>query len=60
MQCSAHGIAYPATLELIGDSGGADEVVVHWLQPQRVVSPGQSMVFYDSADRLVLGGGIAL
>lgn len=60
VQCSAHGDAHPATIELIGDSGGADEVVVHWLQPQRVVSPGQSMVIYDSADRLVLGGGIAL
>ena len=30
-----------------------------WDAPQRRVAPGQSVVFYDAADRLVLGGGIA-
>ena len=28
-------------------------------EPQRRVAPGQSVVFYDPADRFVLGGGIA-
>ena len=28
-------------------------------QPQRRVAPGQSVVFYDVADRCVLGGGLA-
>jgi len=54
VQCSAHGTAHPSTLEIRGD-----EVVVHWASPQRVVSPGQSMVFYDATDERVLGGGIA-
>ena len=33
-------------------------VVVDWERPQRRVAPGQSLVFYDRADRYVLGGGI--
>ena len=54
VQCSAHGSAHPAT---IADSDGI--VDVSWCDPQRRVAPGQSVVFYDVADRIVLGGGIA-
>jgi tRNA-uridine 2-sulfurtransferase len=50
VQCSAHGRAVPAWLE-------AD--TVRWASPQRRVAPGQSVVFFDSGDRYVLGGGIA-
>jgi tRNA-specific 2-thiouridylase len=32
---------------------------LRWRQPQRRVAPGQSIVMYDSDDRVVLGGGIA-
>ena len=56
VQCSAHGRAHEAVLEA---GTGAGEVVVRWRSPERVVSPGQSMVFYDVADERVLGGGIA-
>ena len=52
-QASAHGspIAVVAVEEC-----GDDELVVRWLEPQRRVAPGQSVVLYD-ADT-VLGGGI--
>ncbi|MEY2400644.1 MAG: tRNA-uridine 2-sulfurtransferase [Ilumatobacteraceae bacterium] len=50
VQCSAHGTAIPARLE--GHT-------VRWRNPQRRVAPGQSVVFFDSSDRYVLGGGIA-
>ena len=56
-QCSAHGTAHAATLE-VGDGGSSVEV--RWDTPQRVVSPGQSVVFYDAEDRVVLGGGTAV
>jgi tRNA-specific 2-thiouridylase len=49
-QCSAHGRAAPATV-----SAG----IVRWREPQRRVAPGQSIVLYDFADELVIGGGIA-
>jgi tRNA-uridine 2-sulfurtransferase len=53
VQCSAHGVAQPATLE------AADgRIDAHWERPQRRVAPGQSVVFYDLTDRYVLGGGI--
>ncbi len=51
VQCSAHGPARPAVV---------DGSVVRWAEPQRRVAPGQSVVIYDSADELVLGGGIAV
>jgi tRNA-specific 2-thiouridylase len=54
VQCSAHGAALPARVELDGDS-----VVVRWPEPQRRVAPGQSVVLYDPTDTYVLGGGIA-
>jgi tRNA-specific 2-thiouridylase len=50
VQCSAHGTATPATL---------DDGTIRWRTPQRRVAPGQSVVFFDSSDRYVLGGGIA-
>jgi tRNA-uridine 2-sulfurtransferase len=53
VQCSAHGAAQPATLAPV--EGGID---VHWERPQRLVAPGQSVVFYDVTDRYVLGGGV--
>jgi tRNA-specific 2-thiouridylase len=55
VQCSAHGAAVPATIEL----GGDGTVEVAWAQPQRRIAPGQSVVFYDVDDRCVLGGGLA-
>ena len=54
VQCSAHGQARPA--ELTVDGG---HVHVAWAEPQRRVAPGQSIVFYDPCDQMVLGGGIA-
>jgi tRNA-uridine 2-sulfurtransferase len=54
VQCSAHGATATATL-----AGAAARVDVTWDAPQRRVAPGQSVVFYDLADRVVLGGGIA-
>ena len=54
VQCSAHGEPRPATLTDV--AGGVD---VHWQRPERRVAPGQSVVFYDTDDRFVLGGGIA-
>ncbi len=53
VQCSAHGRARPATIEVRGDIA-----VVRWDEPQRRVAPGQSVVAYDRADARVLGGGI--
>jgi tRNA-specific 2-thiouridylase len=54
VQSSAHGAAQRAT---IGQLDGA--VTVTWAEPQRRVAPGQSVVFYDLANRCVLGGGTA-
>jgi tRNA-uridine 2-sulfurtransferase len=55
VQCSAHGVAQPATVEL---DGGV--LAVRWDAPQRRVAPGQSVVLYDPSDTSVLGGGIAV
>lgn len=54
VQASAHGDTRAATIAAAGDS-----VVVTWSTPQRRIAPGQSVVFYDLADRCVLGGGTA-
>ena len=54
VQCSAHGSPLAATIMVEGET-----VSVVWAEPQRRVSPGQSVVFYDPSDRYVLGGGIA-
>ena len=53
VQCSAHGVAQPATLVAVD---GRIDVLWEW--PQRRVAPGQSVVFYDLSDHDVLGGGI--
>jgi tRNA-specific 2-thiouridylase len=55
VQSSAHGSAQPAVVEE-ADGG---EFTVRWMEPQRRVAPGQSVVLYDADDRLVLGGGVA-
>ena len=55
VQCSAHGRSMPATVATDGATAR-----VTWAEPQRVVSPGQSVVVYDTADQRVLGGGIAV
>ncbi len=52
-QCSAHGRTAGGFLR--SEVDGVAEL--HWDQPQVMVAPGQSVVFYDG-DR-VLGGGIA-
>ena len=54
VQCSAHGAAHEATLEIT-----ADGALVHWREPQRAVSPGQSLVVYDPSDTVVLAGAHA-
>ncbi len=55
VQCSAHGEPRPARLHRVETSAG-DAVVVEWRKPQRRVSPGQSLVFYDSIGGWVVGG----
>ena len=50
VQWSAHGATRAATIDAVGN--------VAWAEPQRRIAPGQSVVFYDEADRHVLGGGI--
>jgi tRNA-specific 2-thiouridylase len=56
-QCSAHGEAVPASVELRAEG----EAVVRWDEPRSRVAPGQSVVLYDRATGAeVLGGGIAL
>lgn len=55
VQCSAHGVALPASLQV-----DADRASVTWSMPQRRVAPGQSVVFYDQSNTYVLGGGIAV
>jgi tRNA-uridine 2-sulfurtransferase len=53
VQSSAHGTPQPAVLV------AEDDVTrVEWMNPQRRVARGQSMVFYDGGDEYVLGGGI--
>ncbi len=64
VQCSAHGVPQPATVSMGADlsmSTGTDlpMIEVRWLEPQRRIAPGQSIVLYDPTDRFVLGGGIA-
>jgi hypothetical protein len=56
VQCSAHGATRPATV--VASSDGT--TVLRWHEPQRRVAPGQTVVLYDSADALVLAGGIAI
>jgi tRNA-specific 2-thiouridylase len=55
VQTSAHGTANEAVLEEVD----AHSFAVRWREPQRRVAPGQSVVLYDSDNRVVLGGGTA-
>ena len=55
VQASAHGRPAAATIETAADS----TVHIVWSTPQRRIAPGQSVVFYDLADRCVLGGATA-
>jgi tRNA-specific 2-thiouridylase len=56
VQCSAHGPAEPATL-ILADGAHGRECTVRWAVSHRRVAPGQSVVFYDIDDQLVIGGG---
>ena len=56
VQVSAHGPALSATIEVDAGSGA---IHVRWQEPHRRVAPGQSVVFYDESDTVVLGGGVA-
>jgi tRNA-specific 2-thiouridylase len=58
VQSSAHGATHVAVVSAV-DEAHHDTVAVHWATPQRRVAPGQSVVFYDPTDTVVLGGGIA-
>lgn len=55
VQSSAHGASISATVEVLGDS----EVCLTWLEPQRRIAPGQSVVLYDVTNSYVVAGGIA-
>jgi tRNA-uridine 2-sulfurtransferase len=58
VQCSAHGAPRAAAIEHErGEPAGT--VTVTWATPERIVAPGQSVVFYDPTDTRVLGGGLA-
>jgi tRNA-specific 2-thiouridylase len=53
-QVSAHGAARPAVVEAADAAG----LVLRWVEPQRRVAPGQSVVLYDTDDTVVLGAGL--
>ena len=55
VQSSAHGAAIPATVDILGNQ----EIRVTWLQPQRAIAPGQSVVIYNTTNTFVIAGGIA-
>ena len=59
VQCSAHGEPRPAVIRSTDGPGGVI-IDVQWSEPQRRIAPGQSVVFYNTADTTVLGGGIGL
>jgi len=55
VQSSAHGAALPA---VVAPQDG-QRLTVRWLEPQRRIAPGQSVVLYDVTNRWVFAGGIA-
>jgi tRNA-uridine 2-sulfurtransferase len=55
VQCSAHGDPIPVTIQIVDEKGGC---VVRFIDPNRRVAPGQSVVLFDGD--VVMGGGIAL
>jgi tRNA-uridine 2-sulfurtransferase len=56
VQSSAHGRAQRARIVDATDEGG---LTLRWVEPQRRIAPGQSVVLYDPTDTWVLGGGLA-
>ena len=52
VQCSAHGRVLEADVSVVGDR----DVSIRWVQPQRRIAPGQSVVLYEGDE--VVGGGI--
>ena len=53
VQGSAHGERAVARIECHGG-----EYLMVWARPNRRIAPGQTVVFYDKADQVVLGGAI--
>ena len=53
VQGSAHGARAAARIDV-----GHGTATLTWERPQRRISPGQTVVFYDRDDSVVLGGGI--
>ena len=53
VQGSAHGERSAGRIAL--SDGG---LIIEWSRPTRRISPGQTVVFYDVTDTVVLGGGI--
>ncbi|TPW13029.1 MAG: mnmA [Acidimicrobiaceae bacterium] len=51
VQCSAHGRPRRAVVR---------DHTVTWIEPERRVAPGQTVVLYDLSDTRVLGGGITV
>ena len=57
VQCSAHGEPRRGNLRrVIDQSSSQSTVVVDWERPERRVSPGQSLVFYEPTHGWVIGG----
>ena len=54
VQSSAHGEAARASVVV----GAGDTAVVEWSGSHRLVSPGQTAVFFDLDDQRVVGGGV--
>ena len=55
VQGSAHGDRGAGVVAIDGD-----ELTIRWSRPHRRIAPGQTVVFYDASDTIVLGGGIVL
>ena len=55
VQSSAHGEAKPAVAEPLANG----RVAVRWIEAQRRIAPGQSVVLYDVTNNWVIAGGIA-
>ena len=53
VQGSAHGERSAARVSKSGDG-----YTLSWARPTRRIAPGQTVVFYDDTDTVVLGGGI--
>ena len=53
VQGSAHGERSAGRIVLTENG-----LIIEWSRPTRRISPGQTVVFYDATDTVVLGGGI--